>query len=252
MQKIADGSEYTDVRTQNPRQVKTTTMVAHPAMLTPKRSRLPETTQDVQKELTQAYDATVEGWAYALELRDMETKCHTQRVTTLTLQLARALKVAASEIVHIRRGALLHDIGKMGIPDSILHKPDRLSEAEWEEMRRHPIYAYEMLASIPFLKPALEIPYCHHEKWDGTGYPRGLKGEEIPLAARLFAVVDVWDALCSNRPYRRAWSKAKVRQHIRSLSGTHFDPQVVEVFLNLPTIRAAVPSPPLFVPTSSV
>src|SRR6266536_302243 len=130
-------------------------------------------------------------------------------------------------------GALLHDIGKMGIPDNILLKPGPLTDDEWVIMRKHPVYAYEMLAPIAYLQPALDIPYCHHEKWDGSGYPRGLKGEEIPLAARVFAVVDVWDALRSNRPYRQSWSEEKVCEHIRSLRGTHFDPVVVDVFLRM-------------------
>ena len=136
-------------------------------------------------------------------------------------------------LVHVRRGALLHDIGKMGVPDSILLKPGPLTDDEWIIMRMHPVYAHDLLAPIAYLLPALDIPYCHHEKWDGTGYPRGLQGEKIPLAARLFAVVDVWDALRSDRPYRLAWPEEKVREHIRSLSGTHFDPKVVEAFINL-------------------
>jgi putative nucleotidyltransferase with HDIG domain len=184
-------------------------------------------------ELTLAYDATIEGWSRALELRDLETEGHSQRVTQRTLDLARAMGLGEAELVHVRRGALLHDIGKMGVPDAILHKPGPLSEAEWAIMRRHPALAYEMLLPVAFLRPALDIPHSHHEKWDGTGYPRGLKGDEIPLAARLFAVVDVWDALRSDRPYRAAWPEDKVRDHIRSLSGTHIDPRVVDAFLKL-------------------
>jgi len=187
--------------------------------------------QRVNLDLQSAYDATIEGWSRALELRDEETEGHTRRVTELTLRLARALGMSEEQIVHVRRGALLHDIGKMGVPDSILRKPGPLTEAEWEIMRNHPIYAYGLLQNIAYLRPALDIPYCHHEKWDGTGYPRGLKGEAIPLAARLFAVADVWDALTSNRPYRPAWSKEKALEYIREQSGRHFDPQVVEVFL---------------------
>ncbi|MBF8285321.1 MAG: putative PAS/PAC sensor protein [Anaerolineales bacterium] len=182
-------------------------------------------------QLTLAYDATIEGWSRALDLRDKETEGHTQRVTEMSLRLARAMGVDEAEQVHIRRGALLHDIGKMGVPDAILLKPGPLTEEEWVVMRKHPVYAYQMLSPILFLRPALDIPYCHHEKWDGTGYPRGLKGEEIPLAARIFAVVDVWDALLSDRPYRPGWPEEKVRAHIRSLAGTHFDPQVVAVFM---------------------
>ncbi|MEW6405122.1 MAG: HD domain-containing phosphohydrolase, partial [Chloroflexota bacterium] len=183
--------------------------------------------------LAQAYDATLEGWARALELRDKETEGHTQRVTEITLQLARAMGMGEDELVHIRRGALLHDIGKMGIPDSILHKPDKLTDEEWAIMRQHPQYALDMLAPIDYLRPALDIPGCHHERWDDTGYPRGLKGEQIPLAARLFAVVDVWDALRSDRPYRQGWPEEKVREHIRTSAGTHFDPEVVELFLKV-------------------
>jgi len=182
-------------------------------------------------ELTSAYDTMLEGWSRALDLRDEETEGHTQRVTEITLQLARAMGIPEADMVHVRRGALLHDIGKMGIPDSILFKPGPLTAKEWEIMRRHPAIAYELLLPIPFLRPALDIPYCHHEKWNGMGYPRGLKGEEIPLAARLFAVVDIWDALRSDRPYRPAWSEAKSLNYLRSMSGRHFDPRVVETFL---------------------
>jgi PAS domain S-box-containing protein/putative nucleotidyltransferase with HDIG domain len=184
-------------------------------------------------ELTLAYDTTLEGWSHALELRDKETKGHTLRVTEMTLRLARSIGMNDADLVHIRRGALLHDIGKMGIPDSILLKPSPLADEEWEIMRRHPVYAYELLLPISFLRPALDIPYYHHEKWDGTGYLRRLKGEEIPLAARIFAVVDVWDSLCSDRPYRAGWPEEKVREHIRSMSGIYFDPKVVEVFLKM-------------------
>jgi PAS domain S-box-containing protein len=182
-------------------------------------------------ELTLAYDTTLEGWARALELRDHDTEGHSRRIADMTLRLARAMGVSEAELVHVRRGALLHDIGKMGIPDSILHKPGPLTGEEWEVMHQHPVYAYQMLSSITFLRPALDIPYCHHEKWDGTGYPRGLKGEQIPLAARIFAVVDVWDALRSERPYRPRWPDEKVLQYIQEQAGKHFDPQVVEVFL---------------------
>ncbi len=178
-------------------------------------------------ELAQAYDATLEGWVRALDLRDKETEGHTQRVTEMTIRLARKMGMDQEELVHVRRGALLHDIGKMGIPDYILHKPGPLSEAEWEIMRRHPIYAYDMLYPISFLRPALDIPYSHHEKWDGSGYPRQLKGQDIPFAARLFAVIDVWDALRSDRPYRKAWPKEKVLDYIKGESGKHFDPKVV-------------------------
>ncbi|MGO8673061.1 MAG: HD domain-containing phosphohydrolase [Capsulimonadaceae bacterium] len=189
--------------------------------------------QNANIELTLAYDTTIEGWSRALDLRDNETEGHSQRVTSMTIRLARHFGMVDEQITHIRRGALLHDIGKMGIPDHILLKPGPLSPDDWEIMRLHPVYAYRLLAPIDFLRPALDIPYCHHEKWDGTGYPRGLHGDQIPLAARLFAVVDVWDALRSDRPYRRAWPDEKVIEHIRSLSGTHFETNVVEAFISL-------------------
>lgn len=178
-----------------------------------------------------AYDTTIEGWSKALDLRDKETEGHTLRVTKMTVTFARDAGIPESEIVHIRRGALLHDMGKMGIPDAILLKPDKLTDDEWVIMRKHPVFAYELLYPIEYLRPALSIPYSHHEKWDGTGYPQGLKGEQIPLPARLFAIVDVWDALSNDRPYRKAWSQEK--QHIREQAGTHFDPQAVELFLQI-------------------
>ncbi len=184
-------------------------------------------------ELSLAYDTTLEGWSKALDLRDKETEGHTQRVVDMTLRIAQSLGIGDEEIIHIRRGALLHDIGKMGIPDSILLKPGPLSDEEWEIMKRHPVYAYELLFPISHLRPALDIPYSHHERWDGSGYPRGLKGEHIPLAARIFTVVDVWDALTSDRPYRKAWSSKKALDYIRQHSGDHFDPKIVDVFLSL-------------------
>lgn len=182
-------------------------------------------------DLALAYDTTIEGWSNALELRDQETEGHTLRVTKMTLKLAELAGMSNAELVHVRRGALLHDIGKMGIPDQILLKPDQLTDEEWEIMRKHPTYAYELLLPISYLHPALDIPYCHHEKWDGSGYPRGLKGEQIPLSARLFAVADVWDALRSDRPYRKAWEEDKVIEYVQSLSNTHFDPKAVEIFM---------------------
>ncbi|HDD62272.1 MAG TPA: HD-GYP domain-containing protein, partial [Chloroflexi bacterium] len=183
--------------------------------------------------LTLAYDATIEGWAHALELKDMETEGHSRRVVKMTMDLARSMGISGEKLAHIRRGALLHDIGKMGVPDSILQKPGKLSEGEWEIMRRHPVYAYEWLSRIQYLVPALEIPYSHHERWDGTGYPRGIKGEQIPLEARIFAIIDVWDALNSDRPYRKAWPKEKALAHIKEQSGKHFDPEVVVNFLDM-------------------
>jgi HD-GYP domain-containing protein (c-di-GMP phosphodiesterase class II) len=186
-------------------------------------------------QLSRAYESTIEGWSHALDLRDKETEGHTRRVTEMTVNLATmfGMSIGDDQLVHIRRGALLHDIGKMGVPDTILLKPGPLTDEEWQLMRKHPVYAYEMLSSIEYLRPALDIPYCHHEKWDGSGYPRGLKGEGIPFSARLFAVVDVWDALCSDRPYREGWSQAKAREYILEQRGTHFDPGVVDIFLKM-------------------
>ena len=184
-------------------------------------------------ELALAYDATITGWSRAMDLRDKETEGHTQRVTELTLKLARAMRISEPELAQIRRGALLHDIGKMGVPDNILLKADQLTDEEWEKMRQHPVWAYEMLSSIRYLQPALDIPYCHHEKWDGTGYPRGLKGEEIPIAARIFAVADVWDAITSDRPYRKGWSEEAALKYIEGQSGKYFDPNVVQEFFRL-------------------
>jgi len=197
------------------------------------RAILFEKTQKHAEELALAYDNTLEGWARALELRDEITEGHTRRVTELTLKLARALNIPENEIVHIRRGALLHDIGKMGIPDSILHKPGPFTAQERMIMQQHTQYARDMLASISFLQPAIDIPYCHHEYWDGAGYPRGLRGEEIPLAARIFSIIDVWDALTSDRPYRQAWSEEKTCAYILERSGKQFDPQIVEAFFSL-------------------
>jgi len=184
-------------------------------------------------DLRLAYDATILGWSRALDLRDRETQGHTQRVTRMTTELARVYGLDEQAITHIRRGALLHDMGKVGVPDAILHKPEKLTDEEWLKMRQHPQYAYDMLAQIDYLLPALDIPYCHHEKWDGTGYPRRLKGEEIPLAARLFAVIDVWDALYFDRPYRKGWGMDRTLAYVQEQSGKHFDPNIVEVFLSI-------------------
>ncbi len=193
-----------------------------------------------QKELIQSYDTTLEGWSRAMDLRDKETAGHTQRVTDLTVCIALAMGFDESTVVNMRRGALLHDMGKLGIPDNILLKPGKLTDEEWVIMRKHPLFAYEMLLPIDFLRPALDIPYCHHEKWDGTGYPRGLKGEEIPFAARIFAVTDVWDAMRSDRPYREGLSTEKVRDYIGSQSGKHFDPKVIEAFFELLDVEGRV------------
>ena len=182
-------------------------------------------------ELEIAYDSTIEGWGKALELRDEETEDHTMRVTELTLHIARIYGMSDEELEHVRRGALLHDIGKMGVPDSILLKEERLSSEEKEIMHKHSQDAYNILKEIAYLRPALDIPYCHHEKWDGSGYPRGLKGEEIPIAARVFALADNWDALISARRYRQAWPREKVVEYIRSQAGKYFDPSLVNMFL---------------------
>lgn len=196
-------------------------------------AQLFEGLQHSNLELTLAYDETIVGWSRAMDLRDQETEGHTQRVTETTLKLADMIGINQAEQVHIRRGALLHDIGKLGVPDEILFKPGKLTDEEWQIMKQHPQFAYEMLKPISYLRRSLDIPYCHHEKWNGAGYPRGLKEKEIPLAARIFAVVDVWDALRSDRPYRPAWNEGQVWEYIRSQSGEHFDPQIVEVFMQL-------------------
>lgn len=195
--------------------------------------QLVESLRHTNRELNTAYHETIEGWSRAMDLRDRDTEGHTQRVTGLTMALAVRMGIPDERMADIRRGALLHDIGKIGVPDEILLKPGELTPDEWVIMRSHPSLAYELLSHIEFLRPALDIPYAHHERWDGSGYPRGLKGEEIPLAARMFAVVDVYDALVSDRPYRSAWSEEQALDYIRAGSGTHFDPQVVEVFLEM-------------------
>ncbi len=203
------------------------------AALAMDNSELFDNLQRSNQELRIAYDATIEGWSRALDLRDRETEGHTQRVVDMTLRLSQMMGIGEEDLVHIRRGALLHDIGKMGIPDQILLKTGPLAEVEWKIMRQHPNYAYEMLAPIPYLRQALEIPYCHHEHWNGQGYPRGLVAEQIPLSARIFAIIDVWDALNSDRPYRKAWGEALVREYIQDHTGKQFDPQVVGHFLRL-------------------
>ncbi|MCS7233562.1 MAG: GAF domain-containing protein [Synergistetes bacterium] len=184
-------------------------------------------------KLIQAYEATIESLAKVLELRDRETEGHSERVTELTVKVAKKLGICGEALLHIRRGALLHDIGKLAIPDSILFKPGKLSEEDWEIMKKHPVYAYELLSKIEYLRPALEIPYYHHERWDGSGYPKGLKGEEIPISARIFAVVDVYDALIHDRPYRKAWSREEAIDYIKRESGKLFDPKVVKAFLEV-------------------
>jgi response regulator RpfG family c-di-GMP phosphodiesterase len=182
-------------------------------------------------ELIIAYDSTIESWGKALNLRDRETEDHTQRVAEITLHVLRIYGMSERELVHVRRGALLHDIGKMGVPDAILLKQGELTPEEEEIMQKHPLYAYDILMPIAYLRPALDIPYCHHEKWDGTGYPRGLRGEQIPLAARIFSIADNWDALISERRYHKAWPREKVVGYIRARAGIDFDPNLVELFL---------------------
>lgn len=197
------------------------------------------------EKLDDTYDTTLEGWARALDLRDCETEGHSRRVASIAVEMAKLMKIPVEQHIHIWRGALLHDIGKLGVPDSILLKPGPLTAEEWQIMRLHPIYGYDWLHQIEYLHPALAIPRSHHERWDGEGYPDRLRGEEIPLEARIFAPIDVWDALSSNRPYRRSWPDNKIREHIRSLAGSHFDPTIVAAFLALPptafVIRAKAP-----------
>jgi PAS domain S-box-containing protein len=204
-------------------------MLAGQAAIAVENSQLYVNLQRSHRELLRAYDTTIEGWSRALDFRDQETEGHSRRVTALTVRIAREMGIIDENLVQIRRGSLLHDIGKLGVPDHILLKPGTLTREEFEIMKTHTEIAFNLLSPIEFLRPALDIPYFHHEKWDGTGYPRGLKGEVIPLAARIFAIVDVWDALRSDRPYRPAWPIEKVRAHIHSLSGTHFDPDITKI-----------------------
>ena len=192
-----------------------------------------EELQQTNMNLSLAYDATIEGWSKALDLRDHGSEGHTMRVADMTVQLADIMRIGSSDLINIRRGALLHDIGKMGIPDSVLSKTSALNEEEWAIMRRHPEFAFEMLSPIAYLRQAIDIPYGHHERWDGSGYPRHLSGEQIPLAARIFAVVDVFDALITDRPYRETSTKLTAIEYIRTNSGILFDPRVVEAFLKL-------------------
>jgi HD-GYP domain-containing protein (c-di-GMP phosphodiesterase class II) len=189
--------------------------------------------ENILRDLRGTYDLTLSGWGQALELRDRETEGHSQRAVEMTIDLAARLGISKQEVEHIRRGALLHDIGKMAVPDAILLKPGKLTPAEWQVVRMHPQQGIRLLENIPYLQPALAIPRSHHEHWDGSGYPEGLAGEAIPFAARIFAVVDVWDALTSDRPYRKAWSARKARDYIRRQSGKSFDPRVVKEFLDL-------------------
>ncbi len=201
------------------------------AVLTDTFNKMVKNLKKSQVDLIDAYDTTLEGWAKAVELREKETGEHTRRVAKMTVRLAEIVGISETEMPHVRRGALLHDIGKIGVPDSILLKPGKLDEEEWTIMRKHPEFAYDMIWQIEFLRPAIDIPYCHHEKWNGSGYPRGLDHEEIPLPARIFAVVDVWDALTSDRPYRKAMPREQVLELIQKDSGSHFDPKIVDAFM---------------------
>lgn len=209
--------------------VQTITRLNRYRRLTEQRDQL----QTLHQELLTSYHKTIEGWSCALDLRDKETEGHTKRVTEKSLVFAQAVGVGVDQLEHIRMGALLHDVGKLGVPDAILLKAGALTEEEWTVMRMHPVYAYQWLSPIKFLESSLDIPYCHHEKWDGSGYPRGLKGEDIPLHARMFAIIDVWDALCSDRPYRKAMTEDQVLEFILAQSGKHFDPALTEVFARL-------------------
>jgi HD-GYP domain-containing protein (c-di-GMP phosphodiesterase class II) len=198
-------------------------------------AKLVQTIQSLQRtniELSLAYDATVEGFVRALEMREREPLGHTRQVAEVTARLAKAAGIQEPEIPHVRRGAFLHDIGKLGIPESILHKTEPLTDDEWTVIRSHPQISYDLLSPIVYLHPALDIPYCHHEKWDGTGYPHGMKGTDIPLTARIFAVIDVWDALISERPFRDAWPEEKASEYIREQAGLRFDPDIVDIFLD--------------------
>ncbi len=207
-------------------------LIAQQAVIAIERVFMIEKLEKANTELLKAYDETIEALVYAIDLRDEETEGHSKRVASLTVEIAKEF-MNEEELVHVYRGALLHDIGKLAVPDHILRKPGRLSDEEWKIIKMHPVYAYEMLSKIEYLKPALDIPYCHHERYDGTGYPRGLKKEEIPLAARIFAVVDVYDALTHDRPYRKAWSRQQAIEYIKEESNKQFDPKVVEVFLRV-------------------
>jgi diguanylate cyclase (GGDEF)-like protein/putative nucleotidyltransferase with HDIG domain len=198
-------------------------------------------TQQKTVDAARIYDETIEGWARALELRDKETEGHAQRVTEMAIELAKRFGIKDKELVNIRRGALLHDIGKIAIPDHILFKPGELSSEEWEVMKKHPVYAFELLSPITFLQDVIDIPYCHHEHWDGSGYPRGLKGEEIPMSARIFTIIDVWDALRTDRPYRQAWNPQQVCEYICEESGKLLDPSVINPFFEMLTDFEYIP-----------
>lgn len=195
--------------------------------------------EKAHEDLITSYHMTIEGWVNALDLRDKETEGHTQRVTQKVLEFAKVMGISEDRMEHVRMGALLHDIGKLGVPDSILLKPGKLTDDEWTIMRRHPENAYKWLSTVEYLIPVLDIPYSHHERWDGTGYPRGMRGDEIPLFARMFAIVDVWDALRSDRPYRGSMPEQEVLDYIRKDSGKHFDPALVEIFISMFSVDEA-------------
>jgi PAS domain S-box-containing protein/putative nucleotidyltransferase with HDIG domain len=215
-------------------------MIAKRAAIAIENGQLLENLEQTNLDLLQAYDVTIEGWSRAMDLRDKETEGHTLRVTQTAINLARLANIPDSEIQFVRWGALLHDIGKLGVPDSILLKPGTLSDEEWTVMKQHPVYAFQMLSPIKYLQLATDIPYCHHERWDGSGYPRGLSGDTIPLAARLFSVIDVWDALTSNRPYRPAWSKERAIEYLQMNSGIQFDPYAVKLFFQLDDLNPII------------
>lgn len=203
---------------------------------------LTQVLQRANVELTVAYDATVEAFARAMELREGEPLGHTRQVAEVTVNLSQAMGVPIPQHPHIRRGAYLHDIGKLAVPEVILKKAGPLSDEEWAVVRQHPQHAYDLLSPIVYLYQAIDIPYCHHERWDGKGYPQGLKGEQIPRAARIFAVVDVWDSLISDRPQRKAWTDSQAMEYLREQAGKHFDPEVVNTFLDR-TIKKKVTKP---------
>lgn len=226
-----------DIRKFSKNEIKLCYALSNQVALAISNARLYQEAQKAASELIRAYDATLEGWSRVLDMRDHDTDEHTRRVSGMTIELARRMGIPDSELGHIYRGALLHDIGKMAIPDSILQKQGSLTEDEKKIMRTHPEIACKFLSNIEYLAPALIIPYCHHEKWDGTGYPRGLKEEDIPLSAQLFAVVDVYDALISDRPYRKAWTEESALNYIRDESGRSFSPGVVQAFLDMMSER---------------
>jgi putative nucleotidyltransferase with HDIG domain len=219
---IAKGNLKVNIRPQSNDEV---------TVLTENFNRMIASITQSHNDLIKAYDSTLLGWSRATDLRDNETEQHTQQVTDLAVQLAQRMGLCGEDLTNLYRGALLHDVGKIGVPDFILKKPGPLTETEWVEMRKHPQYAYEMLSQIDYLRPSLDIPYAHHEKWDGSGYPRGLKGDEIPLAVRIFTVADVWNAMISERVYRKATPRQEVLNYLIENRGTHFDPQVVDAFI---------------------